>query len=361
MSSPFDDVASVAAHYDRLVAEHGDHRLALGWEWAHTQLVNFTQVAALDGLTSGMSVLDLGCGLGHFADFLEARDLDVDYVGWDISPQMIARARARNPGRRFEVRDVLAEPGDERFDFVVACGVLYMHLPEHERWFADMVHALFRLCRRGLAFTMLSGHFSARDPLSVDPALFYADPASILAFCLDLSPQVELDHNRLAHSFAVRVYRENTEPMHALARDLDLGRDYSPAHAAVIEHFLSFSMFEPLIEYLLTLQPSAAVWDQIGMAAFRLEDSERQISAFQKAVTMAPGEVVYARHLAIAYLDAERPHEAVTALERARAMAPDDQEIAAYLAPRGAGHSAMSRPLRRFRFGQMSRANESDK
>lgn len=340
MDAPFADVAAVAAHYDRLAVEHGDHRLAVGWEWAHTQQVCFAQMCALDGLTDGVSLLDLGCGLGHFGDYLDAHGLDVDYVGWDISPELIAQARARRPDLRFEVRDVLVEPSAERFDYVVASGVLYMRLPDHEPWLADMLRALFTLARRGLGFTMLSEPFARREPLSISPALYYADPARILSFCMDLSPQVELDHNRLSHSFAVRMYRQNTEPMRALADDLKLGRAHSPAHDAVLDHYKSFFMFDALIEYLHSLEPSAEVWNEIGMAAFHLGDSERQIDAFERARAMAPEVATYHRHLAIAYLDAERPAESLAVLHSARERFPDDPGIAEYLhmAERAAGN-----------------------
>ena len=293
------------------------------------------QLTELDGLRSGMRVLDLGCGLGHLLDFFDERGLELDYVGWDISPELIAGARARYPDRpdaRFEVCDILAEPSAERFDFVIACGALSMRLPDHEAWLGDMLQAMFRLCTKGLSFSLLSGTFKRRTPFTEDPELYYADPAEILAFCLQQTPQVELDHNRLAHTFAVRMYRDNPEPMLALARAYGLGREYTPAHEPVLEHFRSFFMFEPLIDYLQSLEPSAAVFDKIGMAAFHLGDSERQIAAFAQAVALAPDQVAYLQHLGIAYLDAERAHEALPVLERARQLAPDDPEIAEYLA-----------------------------
>lgn len=330
MSSPFDDVSAVARFYDDLVATHGDHRLAVGWHWSHSQRVNFAQLAALDGLTSGASVLDLGCGLGHFADFLAERGLEVDYTGWDISPAMIAQARERRPELRFEVRDILVEACPERFDFVIACGALSMLLPDHDAWLSNMLRAMFQLCRKGLAFTLLSRRVLSRDPFAGEPDLYYADPASVLAFCLELSPQVDLDHQSLAHSFAVRVYRNNTEPIFALARDLGLSRQYTPAHEVVIEYFRSFFMFAELLEYLESLEPCAAVWDHIGMAAFHLDDSERQIAAFSQALALAPDEVAYAQHLAIAYLHAGRPHDALPVLEQAFALDPDNREIAEY-------------------------------
>lgn len=49
---------------------------------------------------------DVGCGPGHVTAFLAAEGVDV--VGLDLSPAMIAHARARHPACRFEVADLQA-------------------------------------------------------------------------------------------------------------------------------------------------------------------------------------------------------------------------------------------------------------
>ena len=49
----------------------------------------------------GAPVADLGCGPGRMTGFLAS--LGVDAFGVDLSPEMIAQARAEHPGLRFEV------------------------------------------------------------------------------------------------------------------------------------------------------------------------------------------------------------------------------------------------------------------
>jgi trans-aconitate methyltransferase len=62
----------------------------------------------------GERVVDLGCGTGELAAELAALDLDV--LGIDADPTMIAQARAKHPGVAFEQADgrvfTLAEPVD---------------------------------------------------------------------------------------------------------------------------------------------------------------------------------------------------------------------------------------------------------
>ena len=53
-------------------------------------------------------ILDLGCGPGHVAAFLAERGAEVE--GADLSPEMIAEARARFPALTFTVADMFALP-----------------------------------------------------------------------------------------------------------------------------------------------------------------------------------------------------------------------------------------------------------
>lgn len=92
-------------------------------------------------LEPGQRVLDLGCGTGDILPFLPA----VDYVGYDINPAYIARARRRF-GRRgtFHCGAVTEDLAiDSSFDLVIAHGVLH-HLDD------ATARALFRLARRAL-------------------------------------------------------------------------------------------------------------------------------------------------------------------------------------------------------------------
>lgn len=76
---------------------------------------------------AGKNILDAGCGPGKYAEILLARGAQV--TGFDISPKMIALAKARNPGQgAFFVHD-LAQPldmfEDESFDVVLCALALH--------------------------------------------------------------------------------------------------------------------------------------------------------------------------------------------------------------------------------------------
>ena len=70
-----------------------------------------------DGLgAAGTRVLDLGCGPGHASGQLAARFPDLEFVGVDLSPGMIATARRRHdslPNLEFREGDAMALPFDD--------------------------------------------------------------------------------------------------------------------------------------------------------------------------------------------------------------------------------------------------------
>ena len=84
------------------------------------------------------AVLDVGCGNGRFADYLEERyGTDFAYVGLDSSAALLALARDRlgreRGDRRLVQADLMRSPlpravAERRFDLVVVFGLLH-HLP----------------------------------------------------------------------------------------------------------------------------------------------------------------------------------------------------------------------------------------
>ncbi len=69
-------------------------------------------VAAIGGPDPGRAI-DLGCGPGNSTEVLRARFPSAEISGLDSSPEMVAAARERLPGIRFEVADIAAwtDPG----------------------------------------------------------------------------------------------------------------------------------------------------------------------------------------------------------------------------------------------------------
>jgi ubiquinone/menaquinone biosynthesis C-methylase UbiE len=98
------------------------------------------------GTETGARVLDVGCGTGALLERLRGRAPEAELWGVDLTPEMLAVARARLPSEvRLAVADVHRLPfPDARFDTVVSSSSLH-HWSRPER----ALRELARVTRRG--------------------------------------------------------------------------------------------------------------------------------------------------------------------------------------------------------------------
>jgi len=200
-----DDVQQTADNierFSRLVEQHGTSAQALGWGSGASQRTRFDVLTAIGDL-DGCSLLDVGAGLGDLYGYLVQRGISVDYTGYDITPAMVEASRARWPGARFDVRDILTS-GDqeESFDYVLASGIFTFHTEEAMAFLDRMVRRMFALCRRGVALNLLSSLAPETEPDE-----FVADPPTVLRMCQAITPYVALRHDYFPHDFSLYLRR----------------------------------------------------------------------------------------------------------------------------------------------------------
>lgn len=82
-----------------------------------------------DRLKEGVSVLDIGCAQGGFTKVIAEHVKNFRYVGADVNAAMITRSRSRFPGHTFiQVHEGdFSALGDQKFDLVLALGLLHLH------------------------------------------------------------------------------------------------------------------------------------------------------------------------------------------------------------------------------------------
>lgn len=196
--------SGISEHYAQLLARHGVSHRALDWGSRESQQLRFSVLSEV-GELRGCSVLDVGCGLADFWEFLRARGIEVDYTGVDLSPQMIAKAADRFPGLRLIAGNVLeSDLPAGGYDYVIASGIFtFLGESEAEDHAVRLIEKLYGLARRAAAFNALSTWAPERAP-----GEFQLDPVAVLARCRELCPRVVLRHDYLAHDFSVYLYRD---------------------------------------------------------------------------------------------------------------------------------------------------------
>jgi ubiquinone/menaquinone biosynthesis C-methylase UbiE len=71
------------------------------------------------GVRSGVSVLDVGCGLGDYYRYLRTLGLDVEYTGVDINSALVEECKKRYPDANFYLANIERD-NLGKFDFVVS-------------------------------------------------------------------------------------------------------------------------------------------------------------------------------------------------------------------------------------------------
>jgi SAM-dependent methyltransferase len=176
----------IRRHYLPRLARGQENFEKLDWSAEQSQLARFEVLPRAVDL-SGRSLLDVGCGLGDLAWFLDEHRLSVEYTGLDVLEEMVSGARNAHPGRRFVIGDLFGPddplPG-ETFDIVFCSGALNLNL-DNNLEFAERALAIMA----GRAETALVVNFlHVREPAG-DSRYFHYDPAAIR----DILGQRDLD------------------------------------------------------------------------------------------------------------------------------------------------------------------------
>ena len=136
-----------------------DESLGQSGDYMHTEII-IPKTLALLRLETHSSLLDLGCGQGILARFLPQT---VGYSGVDISPSLIAKAKARDshPGHRYSVGDITRPLGLPERSFTHAVSILTIDNIENPKCVFE--HAAQILMPQGV-FTIVINHPCFRIP-----------------------------------------------------------------------------------------------------------------------------------------------------------------------------------------------------
>jgi len=187
--------------YTNLINKYGIDVRSLNWRSKESQELRFRILAEIGDL-NGKSILDVGCGLGDFYEYLGKNNTSFQYKGIDITPKMIEVARKRFPETSFEVRDLLEDEVIERFDYVFASGIFYLVEDKPYDFMKKMIKKMFETARIGIAFNSLSAWADSQEK-----GEFYANPFEVIEFCRTLTSKMVFKHNYHPADFTIFLYK----------------------------------------------------------------------------------------------------------------------------------------------------------
>jgi SAM-dependent methyltransferase len=190
----------VKRFFEERLARHGDSPRSLDCSDQGQQ--GRFKILAEVGPMSGRSVVDLGCGLGHFYEFVSKMNSGVSYTGYDFSEKFVARARAKYPAAQFEVRDVLRDEIPRRFDFVISCGIHNFETGSNDEDMIRLLHKAWAAANDAVAFSMLS-----KTADRIEEGRHYYDPIQMMAEALRLTRYAVLRQDYMPHDLTLYLYR----------------------------------------------------------------------------------------------------------------------------------------------------------
>ena len=195
--------------HNQMANQNGFTEKAL-WGSKESQEKRFHILSKLFLTKDNFSVIDYGCGLGHFYAFLLKNGFtNIKYIGIDINNKFIDEAQKKHPNLRFElggrekVEEILMTP----VDYLISSGIynLGSNVDEVEDVFLNDYSSFLNSIKIGLGSNFLSSLSNNKDQQSI-----YHNPFKLMEKCTKtISKNILYFHNYLPHDFTILIYKDN--------------------------------------------------------------------------------------------------------------------------------------------------------
>lgn len=197
----------VSTYYTQKVLQFGTTPAGVDWNSYESQELRFEQLLhIIKKPNEHFSILDYGCGYGSMYKYMQQRYKDFDYLGYDISEEMIKTASEMYmPNDRLQWKNVLSVT--DKTDYVVASGIMNVKqdAPQEvwDMFVMDTIYDLNKHAKKGFAFNALTTY---TDKDLLHDALYYAQPTNLFDFCKkNFSKHVTLIHDYPLNEFTILV------------------------------------------------------------------------------------------------------------------------------------------------------------
>lgn len=207
-------IERVRRYYTEKLRSYGPTHRGADWSSQESQRTRLHQLLRLvEDERAPFTLTDYGCGYGALLDELERLDCEFTYHGFDVSQEMVRRARELYGDRGHCTFTTRSEELPVT-DYTLASGVFNVKLDfDDETWVAYVratIHELARLSLRGFGFNVLTSYV---DPGRERADLYYADPCELFDYCKrNLSRWVTLLHDYGLYEFTLLVRRDEEIP-----------------------------------------------------------------------------------------------------------------------------------------------------
>jgi SAM-dependent methyltransferase len=197
---------NITSYYTDKIKAYGPTHKGVDWNSRESQELRFEQLLKVCDISKPFSINDYGCGYGALVKYMAERDYLFRYYGFDISNEMVKRARKFNSN--YTNCEFFWEDSQLGVaDYTVASGVFNVKLTTRdEEWLGYVLQTLGHIAgvsKKGFSFNMLSKY---SDLHLMRPDLYYSDPHYLFDYCRQtFSENVEVLDNYGLYDFTVIV------------------------------------------------------------------------------------------------------------------------------------------------------------
>ncbi len=158
----------VKSYYENIFLKFKSGPKAANWSSKQSQFLRFKILSEVSDLNN-KSIHDVGCGLGDFYFYLRKKINKFNYLGSDISPIIINKAKKKinSNNSNFQCLDLLKDKKIKKCDFVITSGLFNVKDKNSnqlwEKFIKKMIQKMFVLSKKGIAFNMMKFNVDYKD------------------------------------------------------------------------------------------------------------------------------------------------------------------------------------------------------
>lgn len=201
--------------YLKKFQQYGDDPRSLSWNDKKSQYLRFQKIKELFKYESSnpFSVHEIGCGLGHFKEFLDEFQLSISYSGSDIVAEFIELDKKKFLHCSFYEENISHDfdsinPLIKGKDYYCLSGTFnpkeQNSVENWENFVFKSIQNMFRMAKKGICFNFLTSYSDFYDK-----NLYYADPKKIFNWSIiNCSRFVSINHDIPLYEFFVYIYKD---------------------------------------------------------------------------------------------------------------------------------------------------------
>ena len=182
---------------------------AVLWGTRKTQYFRFKILCDIADLFGSQvyTILDYGCGLGDLLEYLRFQGFRGDYIGVDITKELIHEAKKKfRSDHQSTFIHIHSERDVKKYrpDFFLLSGVFNIQDSGVEQKMRDALRAAFKQSRLGGAMNVLSTFAAHRSK-----GMHYVNPFTLATWCMkELTPFVTVRHDYRGGNATLYLYKE---------------------------------------------------------------------------------------------------------------------------------------------------------